>query len=136
MSQPGSFSASELGASLTVKDIQKSLSWYRDVVGFGVSQEYVREGALRAVSLQAGSVRLLINQDDGGKGFDRVKGEGFSLQLTTSQSIDDIANGIKSRGALVPSTPSISNTSASTLAMSSRGEPSATRRPSARIASP
>ena len=105
MSQPGSFSASELGASLTVKDIQKSLSWYRDVVGFGVSQEYVREGALRAVSLQAGSVRLLINQDDGGKGFDRVKGEGFSLQLTTSQSIDDIANGIKSRGGTLSTEP-------------------------------
>ena len=65
MSQPGSFSASELSASLTVKDLQKSLAWYRDVVGFGVAQEYVREGALRAVALQAGSVRLLINQDDG-----------------------------------------------------------------------
>lgn len=105
MSQPGSFSASELGASLTVKDLQKSLAWYRDVVGFGVAQEYVREGALRAVALQAGSVRLLINQDDGGKGFDRVKGEGFSLQFTTSQSIDDIANGIKSRGGTLGTEP-------------------------------
>jgi hypothetical protein len=28
------FSATELTASLTVKDIRKGLAWYRDVVGF------------------------------------------------------------------------------------------------------
>jgi hypothetical protein len=30
-------------------------------------------------------VRILLNQDDGAKGFDRVKGEGFSLMFTTAQ---------------------------------------------------
>jgi len=33
-----------LAASLTVKDLPKSLTWYRDVVGFAVDQQYEREG--------------------------------------------------------------------------------------------
>lgn len=94
-----------LSASLTVKDLEKSLAWYRDVVGFTVDQKYEREGRLMAVSLKAGDVRILINQDDGAKGWDRVKGEGFSLQITTGQNVDDIANGIKERGGKLESEP-------------------------------
>jgi uncharacterized glyoxalase superfamily protein PhnB len=103
--QPESFRARSINASLTVRDLQKSLEWYRDVAGFTVDQMYEREGKLRAVALKAGSVRFLINQDDGGKGWDRVKGEGFSLQFTTSQSIDDVANRIKARGGKLETEP-------------------------------
>jgi uncharacterized glyoxalase superfamily protein PhnB len=103
--QPESFRASALMASLTVKDLQKSLAWYRDVMGFTVDQEHVREGKLRAVSLKAGAVRILIGQDDGAKGLDRVKGVGFSLQLTTTQSVDEIANRIKALGGTLESEP-------------------------------
>ena len=60
-------------ASLTVKDLQKSLAWYRDVFGFTVDREMERDGKLRAVALKAGAIRILLNQDDGAKGFDRVK---------------------------------------------------------------
>jgi len=77
-----------LSASLTVKDLEKSLAWYRDVMGFSVDQKHEREGKLMAVSLKAGDVRLLIGQDNGAKGWDRIKGEGFSLQITTDQNID------------------------------------------------
>ncbi len=98
-------SAKELGASLTVKDLRTSLAWYRDVVGFTVDREIERDGQLRAVALRAGAVRILINQDDGSKGLDRVKGEGFSLMLTTAQSIDDVANGIKQRGGTLAMEP-------------------------------
>lgn len=103
--QPESFRARTLTASFTVKDIRKSLAWYRDVVGFTVDQEYEREGTLRAVSLKAGSVRILLGQDDGAKGLDRVKGEGFSLQFTTAQNIDELANRIKERGGTLDSEP-------------------------------
>jgi uncharacterized glyoxalase superfamily protein PhnB len=99
------FQARTLQASLTVKDLQKSLAWYQDVVGFVVDQKHEREGKLRAVSLKAGDVRLLINQDDGAKGWDRVKGDGFSLQLTTDQNIDEIANRIKKLGGALDSEP-------------------------------
>jgi len=74
-----------LAVSLTVKDLQKSLAWYHDVVGFAVDRKIERDGKLRGVALKAGDVTLSINQDDGAKGWDRVKGEGFSLRITTDQ---------------------------------------------------
>jgi len=100
-----SFHASALAASLTVKDLPKSLAWYRDVVGFAVDREHEREGKLMAVSLKAGTVRILLSQDDGAKGLDRVKGEGFSLQFTTAQNIDEMANRIKEFGVTLASEP-------------------------------
>lgn len=103
--QPESLRGRELSASLTVKDIRTSLAWYRDVVGFTVRQEFERAGTLRAVSLKAGSVSILLTQDDGAKGLDRVKGDGFSLQITTAQNVDEIANRIKQRGGVLESDP-------------------------------
>ena len=102
---PASFRAHSLQASLTVKDLAKSLAWYCDVVGFEVDRKHEREGKLRAVSLRAGDVRILINQDDGAKGWNRVKGEGFSLQINTEQNIDEVAKRIKQRGGGLDSEP-------------------------------
>jgi len=103
--EPESFRARTLSASLTVGDIRKSLAWYRDVVGFTVDQLYERDGTLRSVALKAGDVRILINQDDGAKGLNRVKGAGFSLQFITVQDIDDLAAGIRERGGTLDSEP-------------------------------
>jgi len=94
-----------LSASLTVNDLETSLAWYRDVVGFSVGQKYEREGKLMAVSLKAGDVQILLTQDDGARGRDRIKGVGFSLQITTDQNIDEIATGIKQRGGSLDSEP-------------------------------
>ena len=103
--QPETRRGRSLWASLTVNDLQKSLAWYRDVVGFTVHEQYEREGKVVAVALKAGSVRLLIGQDDGAKGWDRKKGEGFSMQLMTAQDIDRIAARIKERGGTLESEP-------------------------------
>lgn len=103
--KPESFRGRALAASLTVKDIRKSVAWYRDIVGFIVEQEYEREGILRAVALKAGAVQILVTADDGAKGMDRVKGEGFSLQITTAQNIDELASWIKERGGTLASEP-------------------------------
>lgn len=103
--ESGFFQGKALSAALTVKDIQKSLAWYRDVVGFTVDQEYEREGTLRAVSLSAGAVRILLGQDDGAKGADRVVGVGLSLQITTDQNIDEIAKRIEEAGGTLESAP-------------------------------
>ena len=103
--EPESLRAKSLQASLTVKDVQASLKWYRDVVGFTVDQLYEREGQLRSVSLKAGDVRILLNQDDGKRGSDRVKGEGFSLMLTTGQGVDGIAQRIRDNGGALESEP-------------------------------
>jgi uncharacterized glyoxalase superfamily protein PhnB len=104
-SEPESFRARSLGASITVKDLEKSLAWYHDVVGFAVGDRYEREGKLQAVRLMAGQVLILLNQDDGAKGWDRVKGEGLSLQFTTAQSIDELAKRIKDRGGKLDTEP-------------------------------
>lgn len=104
--QPESFRARELTASLTAKDIEKSLAWYRDILGFTVHQRHERDGTLRAVSLKAGGVRLLISLDDGAKGADRVKGQGISLMLTTAQPIDLVAGRIEARGGTLADPPS------------------------------
>jgi uncharacterized glyoxalase superfamily protein PhnB len=103
--QPESFRGRSLAASLTVRDLQQSLTWYRDVVGFTVQRKFEREGRLMAVSLKAGAVELLLGQDDGAKGMDRVKGEGFSLQITTTQSVDALAQRIRDRGGVLASEP-------------------------------
>ncbi|HEV7705610.1 MAG TPA: VOC family protein [Gemmatimonadaceae bacterium] len=103
--ESGAFEASALRASLTVKSLPASVDWYRDVVGFSVTERHEREGVLRAVSLTAGSVEIVLGQDDGAKGTDRVKGQGMSLNFTTSQGIDAIASRIKARGGVLDSEP-------------------------------
>ena len=104
-SQPESFRARELSAALTVKDLPASLAWYRDVVGFTIDQEHEHEGKVVGVSLKAGDVRLFLGRDDGAKGWDRVKGEGMSLQITTAQSVDALAKRIKENGGTLTMEP-------------------------------
>lgn len=99
------FEATSLGASITVRDLHASVAWYRDVLGFTVDRQIEREGKLRAVGLKAGAVRLLLNQDDGAKGWDRAKGEGISLMLTTTQSVDAVANRIRNAGGTLQTEP-------------------------------
>ncbi len=88
-----------LQASLTVKELEKSVAWYTDVLGFTVSRKIERDGKLRGVAVQAGDVRLLLNQDDGAKGWDRVKGVGMSFQITVSQDVDALAHRATAHGA-------------------------------------
>ena len=102
----GPLSAENLQVSLTVNDARLSASWYRDVLGFAVDREYEREGRLIAVSLRADAVRILLAQDNGAKGSDRVKGEGFSIQITSRQNIDGLAARAKRAGATLDTEPS------------------------------
>jgi uncharacterized glyoxalase superfamily protein PhnB len=102
---PEPLNASTLSASLTVASLQTSLAWYRDVLGFTVVRTFERAGTMFAASLRAGAVPILLTQDDGAKGLDRVKGEGISLQLTTAQNIDELARRVRERGGTLASEP-------------------------------
>jgi uncharacterized glyoxalase superfamily protein PhnB len=104
--QPETFRARSLSASLTANDLEKSVAWYRDVLGFTVGQRYEREGRLMAVAMKAGAVSILISQDDGTKGLDRVKGQGISLMFTTAQSIDQLASRVRESGVMFDTEPS------------------------------
>src|SRR5262245_56970816 len=95
----------ELAASLTVRELERSFEWYRDVLGFTLDQRHERQGKVIAISLHAGTVRVLLAQDDGSKGMERVKGEGFSLQVSTKQNADVLAARVKAQGGTLDSEP-------------------------------
>lgn len=95
----------EFAVSITATDLEKSLAWYCDVLGFRVTQRYEREGRAVAASLAAGPVRILLGQDDGAKGWDRVKGQGCSFQITTHQDIDELARRAVEAGAALETEP-------------------------------
>jgi uncharacterized glyoxalase superfamily protein PhnB len=97
--QPETLRLRSAGPSFTVNDLQKSLAFYRDVLGFTVKDRWEENGVLHGVELVAGSVTFWIGQDDWKKGRDRVKGQGFRIYCGTTQDIDTLARQIKARGA-------------------------------------
>lgn len=97
--------AESLAVSFTVVDVRLGAAWYCDVLGFTVDREHEREGRVIAVSLRAGTVRILLSQDNGAKGPERQKGEGFSVQITTRQNIDALAARAKHAGAVLDTEP-------------------------------
>jgi uncharacterized glyoxalase superfamily protein PhnB len=102
---PESLRLRSLSAALTAGDLDRSVAWYRDVVGFTLEQTWENAGKVVGASLIAGDVRIHISQDDGVLGRDRVKGQGFRLHMSTVQSVDDIAERIKARGGVLESEP-------------------------------
>ena len=97
--------ASGLSVSLTVKDLQESLRWYTELVGFTLDRKMERDGELRGAVITAGNVRMLLNQDDGGKGWERVKGQGFSISINTEQDVDTIAKRVVDGGGKLTTEP-------------------------------
>jgi lactoylglutathione lyase len=102
---PESLRLRNLGIGLTVNDLQRSLAWYRDVIGFVVTDEWRVEGILRGVEMRAGAVDIFLGQDDWKKGRDRTKGEGFRIYGRTVQDVDRLAALIKSRGGVLSHEP-------------------------------
>ena len=101
-----SLALSEASPSLTVNDLEKSLGWYRDVLGFGVEETWKNDaGKISGVSLRAGNVSFMIGQDDWKKGRDRKKGEGFRLFCKTRASVDDLAKRIEAKGGRLDQGP-------------------------------
>jgi len=103
--QPESLRLRSAGPSFTVNDIQKSLAFYRDALGFKVGERWEHDGALAGVELVAGSVLFWIGQDDWKKGRDRVKGQGFRLYCRTSQDIDALARRVRAHGGTLLEEP-------------------------------
>ena len=101
-----SLSLSDASPSLTVNDLEKSLAWYRDVLGFGVEETWKDDaGKVNGVSLRAGDVAFMIGQDDWKKGRDRKKGEGFRMFCMTKKNVDDLAKRIEAKGGRLDQGP-------------------------------
>ena len=96
--QPESLRLRSAGPSFTVGDIEKSLAFYRDVLGFTLKERWEEEGVLRGAALVAGSVTFWLGQDDWQKGRDRLKGQGFRIYCGTSQDVDAIADRVRAAG--------------------------------------
>jgi catechol 2,3-dioxygenase-like lactoylglutathione lyase family enzyme len=91
--------------SLTVNDIEQSLRYYTDVLGFHIGDRWMEGGVLRGAMLKAGACGLGLSQDDWSKGRDRQKGQGISLWLKTAQDIDALAGRIKAAGGRLVQEP-------------------------------
>ncbi len=85
--------------SLTVENIERSLKYYTDILGFIVGGRHTdKNGVLRGVMLKAGACGMGLSQDDFSKGRDRTKGLGMSLWFQTAQDIDALAARITAAG--------------------------------------
>jgi lactoylglutathione lyase len=96
---------SSVSPSFTVGDLQKSITWYQDVLGLVVKDRWEWDGTLMGVEMQAGDVIVMLGQDDWKKGRDRVKGEGFRIFCDTTQDVDRLADQIKARGGTLAQEP-------------------------------
>lgn len=99
--------ATNLGCSLTCKDLDTSIRWYRDVLGFGVAHQFEKEGKVVAAVIVAGDFRIVLNQDDGKLGWDRIKGQGIYLQINVAgrADVDAAAARLKAAGWALLSEP-------------------------------
>ena len=103
--QPETLRLRSLVPSLTVNDLQASIAWYRDILGFIVAEEFKRDDQVMGVRLQAGTINFLLTQDDFAKGRDRQKGAGLRFFCMTAQDIDQLAATVRERGGQLTQEP-------------------------------
>ena len=106
LSKPQTLRLRSVSPGITVNDLEASLKWYCDVVGFHLREKFEHEGEVRGAALDAGDQGIMLSQDDWAKGRDRVKGQAIRLYLQTSQDVDEVAAAIKARGGTLASEPS------------------------------
>jgi uncharacterized glyoxalase superfamily protein PhnB len=101
------FNATNLSCSITCKDLAASIRFYRDAVGFAVAQTYENDGKVAAAVIAAGQCNIVLNQDDGKLGWDRIKGQGFYLQINVAglADVDAAAARITAAGGTLLSEP-------------------------------
>jgi catechol 2,3-dioxygenase-like lactoylglutathione lyase family enzyme len=91
--------------TFTVGDIERSVAWYRDGLGFYVAERWEDGGKLRGARLKAGACELGLSQDDFSRGRDRPKGTGFRIWCETAQDIDALAQRLRAFGGTIAEEP-------------------------------
>lgn len=99
--------ATNLGCSITCSNLEASIAFYRDAIGFAVAHQFENEGKVVAAVIVAGNIQIVLNQDDGKLGWDRIKGQGIYLQLNvpTYADVDGAAERIKANGGTLLNEP-------------------------------
>lgn len=104
--RPESLRLTHIAPSLTVNDMEASLAFYRDLLGFHPKEIWTDDdGTAVGAELVAGSQVLMLTRDDGRKGRDRTKGVGMRFFFLTNQRVDDIAEAVRERGGTLLSEP-------------------------------
>ena len=92
--------------SFTVSDLERSVQFYSDVLGFVVGERYTdADGVLRGARLKAGICQLGLSQDDWAKGRDRQRGVAVRIWCTTAQDIDALAAKVTAGGGRITQEP-------------------------------
>jgi uncharacterized glyoxalase superfamily protein PhnB len=103
--QPETLRLRNVVPSFTATDLQRSIAFYRDVLGFVVGEEWREDGVLQGCEMRAGAVTFMLGQDDFAKGKDRQKGVGTRVWCYTAQDLDRLATDIKARGGNLDQEP-------------------------------
>jgi len=115
--EPETLRLRAIDPSLTVDDLDRSIRFYTDVLGFIVGARWTDGDVLRGVMLKAGACQLGLTQDDWAKGRDRQKGQGIRLWCKTAQDIDALAGRITAAGGALTEGPMDQAWGARTLAV-------------------
>lgn len=105
--QPETLRLRNITPSFTSTDLQRSIAFYRDVLGFVVGEEWREDGSLAGCEIHAGAVTFMLGQDDFAKGRDRQKGLGTRVWCHTAQDLDRVAAEIKARGGVLDQEPQL-----------------------------
>lgn len=97
--------ARSVSPSLTVSDLQKSIRFYTEGLGFSSGEEWKDGDKLMGVMLQSEQVSLMLGQDDFAKGRDRAKGVGVRLYIQTKADVTALAAQAKAAGLTLDAGP-------------------------------
>ncbi|HEX9729363.1 MAG TPA: VOC family protein [Gemmatimonadales bacterium] len=89
---------------LDVGDLTRSIAWYRDILGFVVSDIAELDGHPIAVQLKAGNVQFLLRQRRAGPMNPPMRG--FRILCATRQDLADLTDELEARGARIEFDPS------------------------------
>lgn len=103
--QPETLRLRSILPSFTATDLQRSIAFYRDVLGFVIGEEWREKGTLMGCEIHAGAATFMLGQDDFAKGRDREKGIGTRVWCHTAQDLDRLAADIKARGGQLDQEP-------------------------------
>jgi uncharacterized glyoxalase superfamily protein PhnB len=104
VTQNKTLQATSVMPSLTVNNLQQSLDFFTGL-GFEVEDRWENDGVLMGVMIKAGEAHLGLNQDDGKKGRDRVKGVGVRIYIEANDDIDQVASRAKASGITLKTEP-------------------------------
>ncbi|HYV95950.1 MAG TPA: VOC family protein [Gemmatimonadaceae bacterium] len=97
--------ASAVVPGITASDLERSVYFYTDGLGFEVEEQNERDGKVVYVSLKAGGASIGLSRDDFAKGKDRVKGIGIRLWFQTDTDLKLLANRVKAAGFQLDAEP-------------------------------